>query len=88
MSFFSKFRDRFKPEWEKPVDHEKTLSERFGRTVEELREAFKNPAALSRTDNMPQYPTITYLADAGFSRVRMGSEYGAAGICTILEHCS
>lgn len=66
MSLLNRIREKFKPEWEKPVDHEKNLSERFGRTAEELREAFKNPAALSRTGNMPKFPSVTYLGDAGF----------------------
>ncbi|WP_198386321.1 hypothetical protein [Burkholderia ubonensis] len=66
MSLFNKIRDKLKPEWERPVDHEKELQKIFNRTPGELREAFGDPSVISRTDNLPVYPSVKYLGDAGF----------------------
>jgi hypothetical protein len=66
MSIFGKIRERFQPEWEKPVDHEKTLSELFGRTPEALHATFSDRAVVLRTDDLPAYPRVEYLGQQGF----------------------
>ncbi|WP_338641081.1 hypothetical protein [Burkholderia pyrrocinia] len=66
MSIFDKIRDKFKPEWEKPIDHDKELQKIFGRLPEDLRRAFGGMSVISRLDNMPKYPSVRYLGDAGF----------------------
>jgi hypothetical protein len=66
MSIFGKIRDRLKPEWEKPIDHEKHLSELFKRTPELLRATFANAAIVSRTTSRPTYARVEYLGEHGF----------------------
>lgn len=66
MSIFGKIRDRFKPEWEKPVDHEKHLSELFKRTPELLRATFGDAAIISRTTTPSTYARVEYLGQHGF----------------------
>ncbi|WP_155644403.1 hypothetical protein [Burkholderia territorii] len=66
MSIFDKLRDKFKPEWEKPVDHDKELQKLFGRLPQDLRQIFGDASAISHTDNLPKYPNVQYLGDAGY----------------------
>ncbi|MCA8120078.1 hypothetical protein LGN07_15255 [Burkholderia cepacia] len=66
MSIFDRIRDKFKPEWEKPIDHDKELQRIFGRLPEDLRRVFGDAAVISRLDNLPKYPSVRYLGDAGF----------------------
>ncbi|HDR9203859.1 TPA: hypothetical protein QDB48_005242 [Burkholderia vietnamiensis] len=65
MSLFNRIRDKFKPEWEKPIDHEKELHKLFKRTPDELHAAFGDSSLLSRVGPFPEYPRVTYLGEAG-----------------------
>lgn len=66
MSIFEKIRDRFAPEWKRPIDHEKYLSELFQRTPETLRTVFANSHLVSQTARSPTYPRVEYLGEHGF----------------------
>jgi hypothetical protein len=65
MSIFGKMRDRFTPEWKRPIDHEKYRCELFERTPEALRAAFGNSNLVPQTDRSPGYPRIKYLGEHG-----------------------